>query len=81
MAERGARNSEVVGSNPTGGSSQADKILAYMKAGNTITPRDAFRLFDCLALHSRIAELRGRGIAITCTMKTVGKKHFGEYSL
>lgn len=52
-----------------------------MQQGFSITPRDAFRMFDCLALHSRIAELRGRGHVIVCTMRTVGKKHFGEYRL
>lgn len=41
--------------------SQAKKILAYMKAGNRITPIDALNLFGSFRLGARIADLRADG--------------------
>lgn len=61
--------------------SQTDIILAHLKTGAKLTPRDAFRLFGCLALHSRVAELRARGHLIHCRMVYEGASHWGEYSL
>lgn len=61
--------------------SQADRILAYLQAGNGITPKIAYEQFDCLALHSRIAELRDRGHDITCTIRTGNGKRWGWYHL
>jgi len=61
--------------------SQADAILAHLRAGNTITPAEAYSLFGCLALHSRIAELRERGHVIACRIVQAGRKHFGEYRI
>lgn len=37
--------------------SQNDEILAYLKAGNSLTPLDALNLFNCWALSSRVADL------------------------
>lgn len=52
-----------------------------MQAGNSITPREAYLRFECLALHSRIAELRERGIEIDCEIVVDGKKRWGRYSV
>lgn len=41
--------------------SQAKRILAYMKAGNRITPIDALNLYGCFRLGARIADLRADG--------------------
>ena len=41
--------------------SQAKRILAYMKAGNRITPIDALNLFGSFRLGARISDLRAEG--------------------
>jgi len=41
--------------------SQAKKILAYMKAGNRITPIEALEKFGSFRLGARIADLRSEG--------------------
>lgn len=65
-----------------GGSvTQADKVLAYLQAGHGITPKMAYEMFGCLALHSRIAELRDRGHDIVCTIRTANGKRWGWYHL
>lgn len=61
--------------------SQNAEILAYLRAGNSLTPADAYSLFGTLALHSRIAELR-RNHQIECEIiRTPSGKHVGRYSL
>lgn len=61
--------------------SQCEQILAAMKAGEVITPLRAFQLTGSLACHSRIAELREAGNTIICTIKSEGRKRYGEYRL
>lgn len=61
--------------------SQEDAILAHMQDGNTITPAEAYEMFGCLALHSRIAELRARNYVIECEMVVRGRKRWGKYSM
>lgn len=39
--------------------SQAQRILAYMKEGNTITPLEALHKFSCFRLGARIADIAG----------------------
>lgn len=46
-----------------------------------ITPLIAFQRYGTLALHSRIAELRERGIEIETTMIEVNGKRVGMYSI
>jgi hypothetical protein len=41
--------------------SQAKKILAYLKAGNRITPIEALEKFGSFRLGARIADLRADG--------------------
>ena len=43
---------------------QANAILAYMQAGNGITPIEALDLCGCFRLSARIADLKHRGYDI-----------------
>lgn len=61
--------------------SQTDLILQHLEAGNTITPAQAYAMCGTLALHSRIAEIRGRGYAIQKQMHHEHGKVWGEYFL
>lgn len=62
--------------------SQKNAILAYMKAGNGITPMDALNLCGCFRLSARIADLRKLGYAIkTENVKVAGGKYVARYSL
>ena len=61
--------------------SQSDAILAHLQSGATITPLDAFKLCGCLALHSRISELRERQYIIDCELVRVGRSNIGRYRL
>lgn len=47
--------------NEQSSASQAKRILAYMQAGNRITPYDALVRFGSLRLGARIADLRAEG--------------------
>jgi hypothetical protein len=38
--------------------SQAEQILAWLKAGHSLTPLEAYAKFDCLRLGGRIYDLR-----------------------
>lgn len=60
---------------------QADALLQILLRGETVTPARAFEVCGSLACHSRMAELRERGYPIECTIKTDGKKRWGEYRL
>ena len=55
-------------------------ILRHLKRAS-ITPRQAYRIAGCLALHSAISRLRKEGHRITCTMRSRGVKRWGEYRL
>ena len=62
--------------------SQTSAILAYMKAGNGITPMDALNLCGCFRLSARIAEIKKLGYAVkTESVKVEGGKHVARYSL
>ena len=60
--------------NPNNPDSQNSQILAWLKKGRTITPRQALDLFDCLRLSGRIYELRDAGWNIKMTLTPVGPK-------
>lgn len=61
---------------------QNETILAHLKTGQTITPMLAYELYGCLALHSRISELRRAGHTIYCRhMTTDTGKRYGLYRL
>ena len=67
--------------NPNNPASQNSRILAWLKKGRTLTPRQALDLFDCLRLSGRIWELRDAGWDIKMRLKAVGpnKKYVAEY--
>ena len=63
--------------------SQASRILEYMKAGNSITPLDALRLFGCMRLGARIYDLKQRGYVINTSIvkdKDTGKRYALYYT-
>lgn len=43
--------------NATNSASQAQRILAYLQDGHTITPLEALHKFSCLRLGARIADI------------------------
>jgi len=61
--------------------SQTSNLYQHMLDIGPITPLEAFRLYGTLATHSRVAELRERGVPVKCTLIKVGGKHVGQYSL
>mgnify|MGYP001601060787 CR=1 FL=1 len=61
--------------------SQCERILRHLEAGNTITPAEAYALYGCLALHSRIAELRAHNYRIDGAIRTGNGHRWGEYWL
>ena len=61
--------------------SQCGAILERLLLGESITPADAYQRHGCLALHSRIAELRQRGYQIDCRIVVKDGKRWGEYRL
>jgi len=61
--------------------SQNEMILAYLKAGFRITPREALDKFGCFRLGARIADLKKEGHRIESKIITQGRKHFAEYKL
>ena len=50
--------------NPGTSASQKAKILAYMQAGNKITPIEALEKYGCFRLGARIADLKEDGYDI-----------------
>ena len=61
--------------------SQTSNLYQHMLDVGPITPLDAFRLYGILACHSRINELRERGIDVETKMIRVGNKMVGQYSI
>ncbi len=61
--------------------SQNTRILNYMLKGNSITPIDALRKFDCFRLAARISNLRADNYPIVMKLVTKSKKTFASYSI
>lgn len=65
--------------------SQAQKILAHMKSGRSITPIEALVKFGCYRLAARICELRktpaGRRIKQKAVTSRKTGKTFASYSI
>lgn len=63
--------------------SQTNQILEYMRAGNSITPLDALRLFGCMRLGARIYDLKQDGHVInTLIVKDdLSGARYARYSL
>jgi hypothetical protein len=49
-----------INENEKSSQSQNSKIAEYLKQGNSITPLDALKLFGCLRLGARIADIKDR---------------------
>lgn len=52
-------------------STQCEKILAWLKAGKTITPLQALDKFSCNRLAARVNDLKGQGHDIASRMVRV----------
>lgn len=62
--------------------SQETQILDWLKAGNSITPAEAYERFQTLRLGGRIYDLRQKGYNIKSEdFKTPSGKHVARYSL
>ena len=60
---------------------QETKILNFMLKGNSITPIEALRKFNCWRLSGRIFDLRYQNFPIITTMITKGKRTYASYSI
>ena len=68
--------------NPDDFKSQANKVLAYMMQGNSITPLEALRLFGSMRLSAIIFVLRDRGYNIQSErVKTENNKWVTQYHI
>ena len=65
--------------------SQADRVLAYMKAGGTLTSLEALKLFGIISFPKRICELEKRGFKFKRTSEPFtneyGKGYYLRYEL
>ena len=61
--------------------SQAEKILAHLKTGKTISPLEALERFGCFRLGGRIYDLKKQGHVIETKTVTKNGKHYAEYRL
>lgn len=62
--------------------SQTSQIYRYLNNGNTITPVQAFNMFNCFRLGARIKDLRDAGYNITTTIiRTNSNKRVAQYKL
>lgn len=61
--------------------SHSQQILAWMQAGNSITPLEALNRFDCLRLGARIYDLKQAGHSIVTTSIKDGRtgKSYARY--
>jgi hypothetical protein len=65
------------------GKSQKEQILDYLKQGGSLTPMDALKMFGCLRLGARIADIKGMGYLVHTEMvhdRRTGKR-YASYSL
>jgi len=58
-----------------------NKILEYLKKGNSITPLEALEKFGTIRLGARIYELRQRGYNIKTIREQKGIKWYARYVL
>ena len=59
--------------------SQNGQILAWLEAGESITPLDALKQFDCLSLAQRIKNLRDYGWPIEKILEQKNGKRYARY--
>jgi hypothetical protein len=71
-----------VNDNEKSAKSQCDMIAEWLNQGYSITQLDAFTMFGCFRLASRIHDLRERGMQINaCKITTNTGKRVCEYVL
>ena len=58
-----------------------DRILVHLKAGFTLTPLDALKMFGSFRLGAVIFELKKEGYNIITTMVSNGSSHFASYKI
>lgn len=58
---------------------QQNRILSYLKEGNSLTPLDALSIFGCFRLASRISDLRKEGHNIEVDIIKQNGKRFAKY--
>ena len=76
------KNMANINENEKSSLSQNAKIAEYLKQGNSITPLDALKMFGCLRLGARIADLKERGLNIvTERVVTPNGKRVASYKL
>ncbi|GAT33259.1 helix-turn-helix domain-containing protein [Terrimicrobium sacchariphilum] len=61
--------------------SQADAILAYLRAKGRITPMEALRKFGSFRLGARIYDLKRRGFMIHTKLIERRGKRFAQYEM
>lgn len=66
--------------------SQTERILNYLKEKGSITPKEAYKEFDCMRLAAQIYVLKHRGIKIKSTLENTKNRygntvHYARYSL
>lgn len=61
--------------------SQGEQILAYLSAGNALTPLDALNKFGCFRLGARIYDLKKDGYAIQTELVEIGGKRVARYHI
>ena len=59
--------------------SQSDRILAWLKAGHSLTPLEALERFRCNRLAARVRDLRDAGYRIDTVRRQSGRKWWAEY--
>ena len=60
--------------------SQNKEIKKYLNHGNKLTSLDAFNLFGCMRLASRINDLKKEGMAIgSKTVTAINGKRYSQY--
>jgi hypothetical protein len=60
---------------------QDDRIIAYLKAGSSLTGLEALELFGTMKLATRVSELKRQGFDIRSVRIHTNGKSFCEYRL
>ena len=60
---------------------QSERILAYLKQGNSITPLYALDAFGCFRLGARISDLKRQGHNIVSQLVPRNGKYVAKYTL
>lgn len=62
---------------------QSKQILEYLQKGNSLTPLEALKMFDCMRLGARVYDLKNQGHDIVTEMVTDAKsgKKYASYRL